>query len=149
MPTMLNRRKAILAATGSILLTGRNAADAIANDTLADSSAFVPNENSNPSVGSELAAACLECASACSDGFEHSNVPKDLVVECKEICTVTATLVAYLGEASPAICQSCADACGRLAAACRSHVTSPWRDACRVAAKNCAKVCHLHVSRVS
>lgn len=39
---------------------------------------------------------------------------RQVALDCREICEITASLLSRRGPLAPAICQSCADACDRL-----------------------------------
>lgn len=149
---MLNRRKALL--TGTALMIGaRQSPRPTASATDGHLQADVGHSPRLPAETLENAAAsCMECSQACR-GFIHELRPESapgrdslaelvrIADECSEICIVTATLLARRGPLSPAICQACADACQRLAAACDTMNSSPSVTNCQRLAMACGQAC--------
>ena len=131
---MLNRRNALiaasgLAAAGTSQLLNISAANAAQRPETAD------DATSPIKTLTEVAQSCLKCASECDRILESNTADaglRRLATDCRDICTVTATLLARQTSISPAICQACQDSCERLAAA---------NTAANSAALKCANAC--------
>ena len=136
---MLNRRQAIVSTSGALLLGGArlSASEVQASTTRRGVSTDLIDSDAGTEMA-QAAEACLNCAIACDDLLTHSSVSEDtrsLAADCRDICTVTATLLSRGDTLSPAICQSCRDACSRLAA--RDSVA---RESSHQCAEACRKV---------
>ena len=139
---MLNRRHALISASGVLLAGGSSQLNAATEETDAHVSTLTPAATA-PASGQtremmNAAAACLECASVCDHLLSESTtaeITRRLAADSRDICTVTATLLSRQAPMSPAICQSCRDACRRLAA-----VASTARRPALRCAEACRKV---------
>ncbi len=150
---MLNRRDVILSAAAMIAGLNRPAA------TSADVSMLgTVRDKSSGHRGMTAAAACSECATACSvltrvcvermvAGETQFAALRELSQDCTDICTVAATLLRRKGPLAPAICQACADACDRLVERC-SILTASETQRCEVIASRCAIACRTIITDV-
>gem|GEM_PF-2026844 len=145
---MLSRRDALL--TSAAFLVG-------ANRTLQANASFsefpIDKDSSAAKSRMELAVAeaCRQSAAACSliicsranqaFSFEFTS----LCTDSRDICAVTAQVLSCPGAKSPALCQACADACDRVAKACRSTRVSRDIQNCETAAETCAAACRTRI----
>jgi hypothetical protein len=83
------------------------------------------------------AATCHYCANAClgEDDIKMLTACIRLNMDCAEICTATATLLARNSEHGEHLLKECAEICGLCAAECEKH--ADHMDHCRI----CAEVC--------
>ncbi|MCP4171174.1 MAG: hypothetical protein GY758_10435 [Fuerstiella sp.] len=149
---MLNRRDVILSAAA--MITGCNRAAA----TSAYASMFGTVRSESSRDRGMTAAACSECATACSvltrfcvervvAGETEFAALQELSHNCGDICNVAATLLRREGALAPAICQACADACDRLVERC-STLTASEIQHCDVSASRCAIACRAIITGV-
>lgn len=119
---MLNRRHALLAASGVVAAgTSQLLGAAEGSSAVADHAQPQPDrvqQQQTARTTSQAAEACIACAAECDSLLNSATVSKDtrrLAADCRDICTVTATLLSRQTRVSPAICQACQDACERMA----------------------------------
>lgn len=111
---MLNRRQALI--SGSSLVLSPVALTS-AGENMTDSSVSHSLPTPEHAVSEQTAEHCISCAAACSEMLDSSDVQRsfaETLMDCRDICMVTATILSRTGPMSPAIRQACADACRRV-----------------------------------
>jgi triphosphoribosyl-dephospho-CoA synthetase len=95
---------------------------------------------------------CIKCAQACNKCFkaclEKDNVNEmkealSLLVDCAEICYVTAVYMSKDNTFSEELCSSCAALCEKCAKICESYEDLHCQasvEACRLCAIECQKI---------
>lgn len=96
--------------------------------------------------------ACLRCAQICNKCFKQClddsdiNEKKEalaLLVDCAEICYVTAVYMTRDDSFSPELTKSCADLCEKCASACEAYEDLHCKasvEACRQCAAECGRL---------
>jgi hypothetical protein len=102
---------------------------------------------------------CERCARECEACFRHctmmvSQGHKDHLttlrtcLDCGELCSVAAKLMARHGAFMGLTCEACAKACELCGAACQKHDHDEQMKRCAEACKDCAKACRDMVKAV-
>jgi hypothetical protein len=100
----------------------------------------------------ECARACSDCQRACDicaahstdmrqDGKKEHVTTSATCRDCATICSAAAQIVARGGPLSGLICESCASACGRCAAACETLPGDEHMKSCAEQCRKCEKAC--------
>jgi uncharacterized protein YndB with AHSA1/START domain len=101
---------------------------------------------------SHCAKACVECSQECDSCYQHcaglvAEGHKDhagtmrLCVDCSEICSTAAKLVARQSTLAATTCEACAKACDECAAACGKFPDDKHMARCATACRDCAAAC--------
>src|SRR5262249_31518115 len=100
--------------------------------------------------------ACAACARQCESCFnhcahlvaqgrkEHLSTLKTCV-DCGDVCSLAAKVLARDGALAAPICDGCAKACDACAAACEKHPDDEHMRACAKACRECAKECRAMI----
>ena len=91
------------------------------------------------------AAECNHCASACLDEHDVKMLARciKLDLDCAQICTLTASLIARGSEHGNHLTKECAEVCNACAEECEKHA-SMGMDHCKTCAeacRRCAEAC--------
>ena len=92
---------------------------------------------------------CLSCIPHClSQGGKHAEQKHiSLMLECAEICNMSASVMALKGQFAHELCQLCAKVCEACEASCRSidpndSMMQRCADMCRRCADSCRSMAH-------
>ena len=90
------------------------------------------------------AAECNHCATACLDEQDVKMLAKciKLDIDCADICTLTATLIARGSEHAGHLKKECAEICNACAAECEKHTHMAHCKTCAEACRACAQACN-------
>jgi hypothetical protein len=100
----------------------------------------------------ECSKACSACQLECDSCAHHCGVlmsegHKDHVatlrscLDCADICSAAAQIVARQGVFDKLICEPCAEDCAKCAAECEKHASDPIMADCAKACRACEKAC--------
>lgn len=88
---------------------------------------------------------CNHCITACLDEADLKMLSKciKLDIDCAEICTLTAALIARGSEHGKHMLKECAEVCNACAEECEKHAKMGMEHCktCAEACRNCAKAC--------
>jgi len=90
------------------------------------------------------AAECNHCATACLDEQDVKMLAKciNLDIDCADICTLTATLIARGSEHGNHLLEECAEICNACADECEKHQQMEHCKSCAEACRKCAEACN-------
>lgn len=96
-------------------------------------------------VLNNCAAECNHCATACLDEQDVKMLAKciKLDIDCADICTLTASLIARGSEHGMHLLKECAEVCNACAAECEKHAKMGMEHCreCAEVCRACAKAC--------
>ena len=89
------------------------------------------------------AAECNHCATACLDEQNVKMLSKciKLDMDCAEICTLTASLIARGSAHGKHLLKECAEVCNACAEECEKHTHMEHCKQCAAACRACAEIC--------
>ncbi len=95
----------------------------------------------------ECGSCARHCAMLLGEGKkEHMNTLQTCL-DCAEICSAAAQIVARQGSFSTLICESCAEACSRCAAACEKVPSDKHMARCAKECRECETACRAMLKK--
>jgi Domain of Unknown Function (DUF326) len=89
---------------------------------------------------------CNHCAAACLEEADVKMLTRciKLDIDCADICSLTASLIARGSEHANHLLEECAEVCGACAEECEKHSQMEHCKQCAEACRACAEACsHL------
>lgn len=124
-----------------------------------DDAANAQSKAAKDTVYDPCAAACRACEKACiacnkhcdgmvKAGMTEHETSRRLSADCRDLCAVSAKIVARRGPLSVATCTACAEACDRCGAECGKHPDMAEMKQCAESCARCSKACRAMITKL-